>query len=74
MSRVDTEGYCAVDVSIYLALDLVVKAFVTLMKEKQNCHASISDTRCNAFTVSYQVVLRTQATNYKKRTKSLTLC
>jgi hypothetical protein len=46
MSRVDTERPCAVSVSIYLALDMPVKAFVSLMKEKQNCHASISDPRC----------------------------
>jgi hypothetical protein len=73
MSRVDTERPCAVSVSIYLALDMPVKAFVSLMKEKQNCHASISDPRCNVVTVSDQVVLITQATNYKQRT-NLTLC
>ncbi len=34
MSRVDTERPCAVGVSIYLALDMLVKAFVPFMKEK----------------------------------------
>jgi hypothetical protein len=48
LSRVDTERPCAVSVSIYLALDMPVKAFVSFMKEKQNCHASISDPGCLA--------------------------
>jgi hypothetical protein len=39
-------------VSIHLALDILIKAFVSLLQKIKNCHASISDPRCFGVTVS----------------------
>jgi hypothetical protein len=36
-------GLAAMDVSIHLALDSQIKAFVSFMRKSKNCHASISD-------------------------------